>query len=179
MKIIGLAGWSGSGKTTVLTRVLPELIARGLRVSTLKHAHHRFDIDKPGKDSWQHREAGAQEVLIASANRWALMHELRGEAELSLADLLSKLSPVDLVLIEGFKASPHPKIEIHRAANGKPFLYPHDQDIRAIAADVLVHDAPVPVLELDDIHAIADMMLTQALPIDQVDERLRSERRTQ
>src|SRR5579871_2389003 len=126
MRVIGLAGWSGAGKTTLLRKLIPVLGRRGLQVSTLKHAHHGFDIDQPGKDSWEHRQAGATEVLIASANRWALMHELRGQAEPDLASLLARLSPVDLVLVEGFKRGPQPKIEVHRAAVGKPLL--HDQD---------------------------------------------------
>ena len=103
MRVIGLAGWSGSGKTTLITKVIPVLVGRGLKVATIKHAHHAFDIDRPGKDSWLHREAGASEVVVASSRRWALVHELRNEPELSLADLLAKLTPVDLVIIEGFK----------------------------------------------------------------------------
>ena len=115
MKVIGIAGWSGAGKTTLLTRVIPRLTARGLRVSTIKHAHHAFDIDQPGKDSHTHRMAGATEVLISSANRFALMHELRGAPELALGALLAKLSAVDLVLVEGFKREAHPKLEVYRA----------------------------------------------------------------
>ena len=118
MQILGLAGWSGSGKTTLLTALLPLLTARGLRVSTVKHAHHGFDLDQPGKDSWRHREAGAHEVMIASSRRWALLHENEGE-EPSLAALLARLSPVDLVLVEGFKSYPHPKLEVHRPALGR------------------------------------------------------------
>ena len=136
MRMIGLAGWSGAGKTTLLRRLIPVLTEAGLRVSTVKHAHHAFDIDQPGKDSWVHREAGAAEVLIASANRWALMHELRGAAEPDLPELLSRLSPVDLVLVEGFKRGRHPKIEVHRSANGKPFLHPWDGSIVAVATDL-------------------------------------------
>src|ERR1700745_3491823 len=122
MRIIGLAGWSGSGKTTLLAKVIPRIVARGLAVSTLKHAHHDFDVDQPGKDSHTHRLAGATEVLIGSRRRWALVHELRGETEPTLTVLLRKLSPVDLVLIEGYKREPHPKLEIHRAALGLPLL---------------------------------------------------------
>ncbi len=162
MRVIGLAGWSGAGKTTLLVKLIPELNRRGLSVSTLKHAHHAFDIDRPGKDSFEHRAAGASEVLIASRRRWALIRELRDEAEPSLADLLRRLSPVDLVIIEGFKASPHPKIEVHRAANGKTFLFPDVPNIRAIASDTPVPDAPVPVVHLDNIPAIADQALTAA-----------------
>ena len=125
MRIIGLAGWSGSGKTTLLTKVIPRLVARGLKVSTLKHAHHAFDVDQPGKDSHTHRMAGATEVLVGSANRWALVHELRGDAEPDARRRCSrKLSPVDLVLVEGYKREPHPKLEVYRAAVGKPLLHP-------------------------------------------------------
>src|ERR1700756_3241234 len=119
MRVIGLAGWSGAGKTTLLRKLIPELSGRGLLVSTLKHAHHSFDVDQPGKDSWEHRQAGATEVLVASATRWALMHELRDQAEPRLPALLAHMSPVDLVLVEGFKRDRHPKIEIHRSANAK------------------------------------------------------------
>src|SRR5690349_7986036 len=124
MRIIGLAGWSGSGKTTLLIKVIPRLVARGLKVSTLKHAHHGFDVDQPGKDSHSHRIAGASEVLVSSSVRWALVHELRGAPEPTLAILLQKLSAVDLVLVEGYKRERHPKLEIYRAALGKPPLYP-------------------------------------------------------
>src|ERR1700742_4595637 len=124
MRVIGLAGWSGSGKTTLITKVIPVLIGRSLKVATIKHAHHDFDIDRPGKDSWLHREAGASEVLVASGRRWALVHELREEPEPGLADLLAKLSPVDLVIIEGFKRHMHPKLEVFREAVGKPPLHP-------------------------------------------------------
>src|ERR1700712_568266 len=135
MRVIGLAGWSGAGKTTLVRRLIPALIARGLRVSTLKHAHHSFDIDQPGKDSWEHRQAGAHEVLVASSARWALMHELRDETEPGLATLLTRMCPVDLVLVEGFKRENHPKIEIFRTANAKPPLHPGDPSIIAVAAD--------------------------------------------
>lgn len=167
MKLIGLAGWSGAGKTTLLERVIPHLTAQGLSVSTLKHAHHKFDVDVPGKDSWKHRQAGATEVLVASANRFALMHELRGEPEPTLPELLSLLSPVDLVIIEGFKSDPHPKIEVYRAENGKPFLHVQDKAIVAVASDVPVETA-LPVLHLDDIEKIADMMLERAVPLSSV-----------
>ena len=165
MRVIGLAGWSGAGKTTLLVKLIPELNRRGLKVSTLKHAHHAFDIDEPGKDSFAHRAAGASEVLVASARRWALVHELRGEAEPRLEALLRRLSPVDLVIVEGFKASAHPKIEVHRGANGKPFLYPTLANVRALATDAQVPDAPVPVLDLDDIAAIAETALAVAVPL--------------
>ena len=159
MKIFGIAGWSGGGKTTMLTNLVPVLIGRGLSVSTVKHAHHAFDIDKPGKDSHHHRKAGASEVLISSANRWALLHENRGEAELSLDGMLARLSPVDLVLVEGFKHHPHDKLEVHRVDNGKPLLQPDDVHVRAIASDTGIPDAPVPVFDLDDIEAIANFIL--------------------
>jgi molybdopterin-guanine dinucleotide biosynthesis protein B len=167
MRVIGLAGWSGAGKTTLLARLIPELTARGLGVSTIKHAHHRFDVDTPGKDSWIHREAGAQQVLVSSANRWALMTELRGEAEPELRELLGRLSPVDLVLIEGFKRDRHPKIEVHRAANGKPWLHPEDPAILAVASDVPPPaELPRAALDwapLDDARAIADLVLRHAV----------------
>ena len=167
MKVIGLAGWSGSGKTTLLTRLIPVFREQGLRVSVIKHAHHKFDVDVPGKDSWRHREAGAEEVLVSSANRWALMHELRGQRELRLPELLKKMSRVDLVIIEGYKSEPHRKIEVHRAANGKPFLFPDDPGIVGIASDVAV-ETRLPVAHLDDIPAVAAMMRRSAISIDEV-----------
>lgn len=165
MRVIGLAGWSGAGKTTLLTRLIPELGRRGVSVSTLKHAHHAFDLDVPGKDSYRHREAGAREVMVSSQARWALMHELRGEREAALPELLGRLSPVDLVVIEGFKRDPHAKIEIHRAANGKPPLHPDDPSIVAIASDVAFPDAGRPVVGLNDIAAIADIAWSEAEPL--------------
>jgi molybdopterin-guanine dinucleotide biosynthesis protein B len=159
MRVIGLAGWSGAGKTTLLAKLIPEFNRRGLSVSTVKHAHHAFEIDRPGKDSFEHRRAGASEVLIASARRWALVRELRGQAEPSLADLLRRLSPADLVIVEGFKAAAHPKIEVHRAANGKPLLFGQVPNVRAIASDVPLPEARLPVLHLDDAAAIADEAL--------------------
>jgi molybdopterin-guanine dinucleotide biosynthesis protein B len=167
MKVIGIAGWSGSGKTTLLARVIPRLTARGLRVSTIKHAHHDFDIDQPGKDSHTHRAAGATEVLVSSATRFALMHELRGEPEWTLLTLLGKLSPVDLVLVEGFKRETHPKLEVFRAALGKPPLHPDDPNIVAIASDGPVA-ARVPVVSLDDIDAVADILAAKAVPLDAI-----------
>ena len=166
MRIIGLAGYSGSGKTTLLTKVIPRLVARGLKVSTLKHAHHEFDIDQPGKDSHAHRMAGATEVLVSSSRRFALVHELRAEAELPLAALLGKLAPVDLVLIEGYKGAPHPKLEVHRAAVGVPLLATGDPAIVAIASDVALEGAPVPVIDLDDVEAIVEILITRAVPLD-------------
>ncbi|HXW42582.1 MAG TPA: molybdopterin-guanine dinucleotide biosynthesis protein B [Xanthobacteraceae bacterium] len=168
MRVIGLAGWSGAGKTTLITKVIPVLVRRGLTVATVKHAHHAFDIDRPGKDSWLHREAGASEVVVASSRRWALVHELRGEPELPLTELLGKLSPVDLVIVEGFKRHAHPKLEIHRAALGKPLLYPEDDYIIAIVSDAALPQAPLPVLMLDDVERIADVLQAEALPREQI-----------
>ena len=149
MRIFGLAGWSGSGKTTLLTAIIPQFVARGLVVSTIKHAHHEFDIDRPGKDSWRHRQAGAREVMVSSSRRWALMHELRGAPEPTLDELAAKISPCDLLLVEGFKFDPHPKLEVHRPSLGKPLLYPDDPHIVAIAADEPLA-APIPLLPLGD-----------------------------
>lgn len=168
MRVIGLAGWSGAGKTTLLRRLIPALLARGLRVSTVKHAHHSFDIDRPGKDSWEHREAGADEVLVASAARWALMHELRDEAEPGLPALLARMRPVDLILVEGFKRERHPKIEIHRAANGKPPLHAGDPSIIAIAADVALPGLAIPLYSLDDVEGIAELAQRRAMPVDRI-----------
>lgn len=165
MRVIGLAGWSGAGKTTLLRRLIPVLVGGGLRVSTVKHAHHGFDVDQPGKDSWEHRQAGAQEVLVASANRWALMHELRGDAEPDLADLLARLSPVDLVLVEGFKRGGQPKLEVFRAANGKPMMHPDDPSVVAVASDEPVPDLALPWMHLDDIPAIAEAVQALAVPV--------------
>jgi molybdopterin-guanine dinucleotide biosynthesis protein B len=162
MRIIGLAGWSGAGKTTLLARLIPDIIARGLTVSTVKHAHHAFDVDQPGKDSHTHRLAGATEVLIASQRRFALIHELRQEGEPRLPDLLAKLAPVDLVIIEGYKREPHPKLEVFRAAVGKPLLHPDDPHIVAIASDVALPHAKVPRVGLDDSGAIIDILLAHA-----------------
>jgi len=162
MKVFGFAGWSGAGKTTLIRQVIVRLVGQGLRVSTLKHAHHDFDIDQPGKDSWEHRKAGASEVLVVSDIRWALMHELNGAPEPSLRDLLGKLAPADLVLVEGFKRSEHPKMEVFRAANGKPALHPGDPSIIGIAADIAFPDAGIPVLPLDDIAAIAEFAQAHA-----------------
>lgn len=161
MQPFGLAGWSGSGKTTLVTRLLPELIGRGLAVSTIKHAHHSFDIDQPGKDSWTHRQAGAREVLVASSLRWALMHEHRGEREPTLEELLRQMTPVDLVLVEGFKRDPHPKLEVHRVALGKPLLCQDDPSFVAIASDRPVPGVALPRFALDDVAGIADFILAQ------------------
>jgi molybdopterin-guanine dinucleotide biosynthesis adapter protein len=168
MRIIGLAGWSGAGKTTLLAKVLPRIVARGLTVSTLKHAHHSFDLDQPGKDSHTHRMAGATEVLIASVNRYALMHELRGAAEPSLHELLEKLSPVDLVVIEGFKTARYPKLEVFRAEVGKPPLHPDDPFVVGIASDTPFPASGRPVVAIEDIDAVVGLMLERAEPIAQV-----------
>jgi len=165
MRIIGLAGWSGSGKTTLITKAIPRLIERGFRVSTLKHAHHGFDLDQPGKDSFMHRAAGATEVAISSAKRFAILHELRGEPEWDLPALLAKLAPVDLVLVEGFKRDPFPKLEIYRKANGKPLIHPVDPHIVAVASDAPLPQASVPVIDLDDIERIVDLLVERAVPL--------------
>jgi molybdopterin-guanine dinucleotide biosynthesis protein B len=167
MKVIGLAGWSGAGKTTLLTRVIPHLLNEGLRISVIKHAHHNFDVDVPGKDSWRHRHAGAEEVMVSSGQRWALMHELRGADEPRLPELLAKMARVDLVVVEGYKSEPHRKIEVHRAANGKPLLFPDDAAIVGIATDTAVETA-LPTAHLDDIPAIAAMMRRLAISIEDV-----------
>ncbi len=165
MRIVGLAGWSGSGKTTLIKKLIPCLIARGVKVSTLKHAHHGFDLDQPGKDSFFHRAAGATEVIISSAKRWAILHELREEAEWDLPALVAKMSPVDLVLVEGFKRDAIPKLEIYRAANAKPLIHPDDLYIVAIASDVPLPHATIPVVDLNDIEAVADLLLKRAVPV--------------
>lgn len=160
MNIWGIAGWKNSGKTGLIERLVAEFCARGLSVSTLKHAHHAFDVDQPGKDSFRHRAAGAHQVLLASGARWALMSELRGAPEPPLEELLARLSPVDLVLVEGYKTGHHPKIEAHRAATGQSLLAPGDPTIRAVASD----SAPVldrPVFDLDDTRGIADFIAAE------------------
>jgi len=165
MRIIGLAGWSGAGKTTLIAKLIPGILARGLKVSTLKHAHHAFDVDRPGKDSYEHRMAGATEVLVASAKRFALMHELRDEPEPLLVGLLAKLAPVDLVIVEGWKREPHPKLEVFRASVGKPLIHPDDPHVVAIASDVPLPQASVPRVSLDDAPAIIDILLERAAPL--------------
>ena len=167
MRVIGLAGWSGAGKTTLLVRLLPRLSARGLRVSTLKHAHHSFDVDRPGKDSHAHREAGAVEVLVASGRRWALMRELRDAPEPSLAELLGHMSPVDLVIVEGFKHAPHPKVEVHRAANDKPWLHPDDPAVIGLVTDA-AYPGALPCAALDDAEAAAELVARLARPLPEV-----------
>jgi molybdopterin-guanine dinucleotide biosynthesis protein B len=174
MKVIGLAGWSGAGKTTLLSRVIPHLLREGLLVSVIKHAHHEFDVDVPGKDSWIHRQSGATEVLVSSTRRWALMHELRGAAEPRLPQLLAKMSTVDLVIVEGFKRELHRKIEVHRAANAKPLLFPDDPGIVGIATDTTV-ETTLPIAHLDDVAAIAAMMQRAAISVEDVLARSLSE----
>ena len=158
MQTLGLTGWSGSGKTTLLAALIPRFVARGLSVSTIKHAHHGFDLDQPGKDSWRHRQAGAREVLVASSVRWALMHEVEGE-EPGLPELLRRLAPVDLVIVEGYKANPHPKIEVFRHALGKPPIWPGRPDIVAVACDDPPANAAPHLLPLNDPAAIVDWAL--------------------
>ena len=162
MKVFGIVGWKNSGKTTLVERLVSELTGRGLRISTVKHAHHRFDTDQPGKDSYRHRAAGAEQVLLASSQRWVLMTELRGAEEPSLEDLLQQLSPVDLVLVEGYKSSSHQKIEAYRGAAGQtPIAKANDGTIRAMATDLPLADIALPQFDLDDIRAIADFILRE------------------
>ena len=168
MKALGITGWSGSGKTVLITRLIPRLVARGLRVATMKHAHHDFDIDLPGKDSYEHRAAGASEVIISSRRRVAQIQELRDEPEPRLAELLSRVSRCDLVLIEGFKSEAHPKIEVFRAAHGRTPLHATDASIVAVASDVALPGLRVPRVDLDDVEAIADIVVAQARAIAEV-----------
>ena len=158
MKVFGIAGYSDSGKTTLLEKLIPQFTARGLKVSVIKHAHHGFDIDRPGKDSYRHREAGASEVLLSCNDRWALMHERRDGSDVTLDELLARLAPCDLVLVEGFKQEPIPKLEVYRPENGKPPLFPERSDIVAVASNVALA-ASLPRLALDDVAAIADFVI--------------------
>jgi molybdopterin-guanine dinucleotide biosynthesis protein MobB len=160
MKLYGVVGWKNAGKTGLMERLVTEITGRGLSVSSVKHAHHTFDVDHPGKDSFRHRAAGAREVILSSRNRVALMQELRGAPEPTLAQLLARLSPVDLVLIEGYKRDAHPKIEAHRAATGNPLIALDDASVRAVASDVPL-DLDRPVFDLDDTRAIADFVLSE------------------
>jgi len=159
MRVIGLAGWSGAGKTTLIVRLIPELVRRGISVSTMKHAHHGFDVDQPGKDSYRHREAGAREVLVASECRWALMHELGEDAEPSAAELMKHMSPVDLLIVEGFKREGQDKLEIHRRETGKPLIYPEDPRVVAVLSDEPLPDCPLPVIDVDDVGVIAEFVI--------------------
>ncbi len=158
MKIFGFAGYSGSGKTTLIEKLIPLFVQRGLKVSLIKHAHHTFDVDQPGKDSFRHRHAGCTEVLVTSSRRWALMHELRGAAEPTLKEQIERLSPCDLLLVEGFKHEPIPKLEVYRAEVGESMIHPHDKNIVAIASDAKV-DSPLPQLNLNAPETIAAFVL--------------------
>jgi molybdopterin-guanine dinucleotide biosynthesis protein B len=158
MKTFGFAGWSGSGKTTLIEKLIPRFVERGLSVSLVKHAHHEFDIDRPGKDSWRHRKAGCSEVMLVSGVRWALMGELRGAPEPSLEECIARISPCDLLLVEGYKYHRIPKLETWREANGKPWLHPDDPDIVAVASDAQA-EARVPRYWLDDVEGIAQFIL--------------------
>jgi molybdopterin-guanine dinucleotide biosynthesis protein B len=158
MKVFGFAGWSGSGKTTLIEALIPRFVERGLRVSLIKHAHHTFDVDQPGKDSYRHRQAGASEILVTSSRRWVLMHELRGSPEPAFEEQLKRLSPCDLVLVEGFKFAPIPKLEVWRAATGEALLHPNDPHIIAVASDARV-PTKLPLLDLNDHGAIAAFIL--------------------
>lgn len=159
MKVYGVTGWKNSGKTTLVERLVGEITDRGFSVSTLKHAHHSFDVDQPGKDSHRHRIAGAAQVLVSSAERWALMTEHRGRGEPRLAELLALLAPVDLVLIEGYKRDRHPKIEVRRAATAQDLIAVGDETVEAVASDAPLRDVTVPVFEIDDVAAIAEFIL--------------------
>jgi molybdopterin-guanine dinucleotide biosynthesis protein MobB len=158
-RVIGVVGWKNNGKTTLVERLVRTLTRRGLRVSTVKHAHHSVDIDEPGKDSYRHREAGASEVVLATARRWALIHELRDEPEPPLEDILARMAPVDLVIVEGFKRSEHPKIEAHRRERGTPLFAREDPSVVAVASDEPLEGLAIPVLDLDDIEAIAQLII--------------------
>ena len=158
MKVFGIAGWSGSGKTTLIEKLIPRFVKRGLRVSLIKHAHHTFDVDQPGKDSYRHRHAGASEVMVTSSRRWVLMHELRGAQEPSFEDQLQRLSLCDLVIVEGFKHAPIPKLEVWREAPGEGLLHPQDPHIVAVASDARI-DTKLPLLDLNDDAAIADFIV--------------------
>jgi molybdopterin-guanine dinucleotide biosynthesis protein B len=166
--VLGLVGWSGSGKTTLLKKLLPVLVSRGLRVATLKHAHHEFDVDVPGKDSHEHRKAGASEVIVCSARRWVQMRELGDAPEPSLAELLRKVSPCDLILIEGFKSERHPKLEVHRPALGKTLLCTADPRILAVATDGDLTGMHPRLVDLNDVGTVADTVLAAAEPLDRV-----------
>ena len=161
-RVLGVVGWSGSGKTILITRLIPLLVDRGLRVATLKHAHHEFDIDQPGKDSYEHRKSGASEIIVSSSRRWAQIHEVGESAEATLGELLVRLSPCDLILIEGFKTERHPKMEVFREAVGKSPLHPADRRIVAIASDRAFPRAGIPVADLNDVAAVSDMVCERA-----------------
>lgn len=162
MRIFGVTGWKNSGKTGLVERLVAELTVRGYSVSTVKHAHHSFDVDHPGRDSYRHRSAGAQEVVLSSFNRWTIMHELRGEKEARLKDLLAKMAPVDIIIVEGFKSEPIDKIECFRAEARHPVIYPNDPRILAIASDTPMPDADRPVFDLSDTASIADFVIERS-----------------
>ena len=159
VKTFGFAGWSGSGKTTLIEQLIPRFVQHGLRVSLIKHAHHTFDVDQPGKDSYRHRHAGASEILVTSSRRWVLMHELRGAHEPSFDEQVGRISPCDLLLVEGFKFAPIPKLEVWRKQTGEGLLHPNDSHIVAVASDVKV-DTRLPLLNLNDVPAVAQFILT-------------------
>jgi len=167
-KILGIAGWSGSGKTTLIIKLIPLLASRGMRIATLKHAHHAFDVDQPGKDSYEHRKAGASEVIVSSARRWVQMHEIGDGAEATLAEHLRRLSPCDLVLVESYKTERHPKLEVFRESVGKPALYPTDPRIVAVATDQRLPGLAIPQVDLNDIAAVADVVCARAEPLADV-----------
>jgi molybdopterin-guanine dinucleotide biosynthesis protein B len=171
-RVLGLVGWSGAGKTGLIVALIPRLVERGLRLATIKHAHHAFDIDTPGKDSYEHRRAGAGEVIVASDRRWALMHEVADGEPAGLAALLRRLSPCDLVLVVSFKAEPFPKLEVYRAALGKASLHPHDPWIVGVISDQPVTGAGVPVAPLQDLEAVLALVLASAQPLASVLTRL-------
>ena len=168
MRVFGFAGWSGSGKTTLIEQLIPRLVAHGLRVSLLKHAHHAFDLDQPGKDSYRHRHAGCSEVLVSSAARWALVHEHRGGDELTIEEALARLAPCDLVLVEGYKRAAIPKLEVHRASLGKPLLHPGDPQVVALAADsaAALAGRSLPLFALDAYDALATFVEERAVYTD-------------
>ena len=179
MRILGIAGWSGAGKTVLITRLIPRLVTQGLRVATVKHAHHEFDIDVPGKDSFEHRAAGASEVIVSSARRSAQIRELRGDTEPRLADLLRRLAPCDLALVEGFKRELHPKLEVFRAANGRPPMHPEDASIIAVASDRDFPSRTIEQVHLDDLDAIVRLVLERAVPAREVLRKLDHDGATQ
>jgi len=158
MRIFGFAGWSGSGKTTLIEQLIPRFVQRGLRVSLIKHAHHTFDVDQPGKDSYRHRQAGAAEILVTSSRRWVLMHELRGAHEPSFEDQVKRISPCDVLLVEGFKHAPIPKLEVWRKETGEPLLHPNDPHIVAVASDARI-ETKLPLLNLNDVDEIRNFIL--------------------
>jgi molybdopterin-guanine dinucleotide biosynthesis adapter protein len=167
-RVLGLVGWSGSGKTTLIVQLIPLLIRRGLKIATLKHAHHGFDVDQPGKDSYEHRKAGASEVIVSSSRRWVQMHENGEDAEATLAQLLARVSTCDLVLVEGFKSERHPKMEVFRREVGKRALHPDDSRIVAIASDQGFPSARIPVVDINDIPAVADLVCARAVAVTAV-----------